>query len=469
MRALSAEKHRSDVSIDAGCLTICHDWIVHIHRDHSSADFETTPGGTGNQPEETLKDSAETANTAREVTTADAENDENRQPAATGKKRHGLLRNLWWIVPGIVFPIVCALITLIPVPYVVNAPGPTINILGTHEGAPTIQISGNDPKTGKPVELDPVHETEQDDGDRTGQLRMVTVLQRGGPGNSLATLDLIRAWFSGHDEIIPYREVFPPDVTSEEAKEAAQMQMKSSESAASVVALEHLGWDVPADVQVEGAVPGSDAVGKVEQGDQIESITTPDGTVHPVDSGAVPFALMRTVPPDSQMTLTVVRNGKTIDIPIVSSKKALPDPDSEEATSSSLLGVYLSVHPQLPLDIDITLQDVGGPSAGMMFALGIYDRLTPGDLTGGVTIAGTGALSFNGQVEPIGGIQQKMVGANNDGAQWFLAPGTNCDEVVGHIPDGLNVTRVDTFDDALTAVTAIAAGTTDSLPTCESR
>ena len=84
-------------------------------------------------------------------------------------------------------------------------------------------------------------------------------------------------------------------------------------------------------------------------------------------------------------------------------------------------------------------------------------------------IAGTGALSFDGQVEPIGGIQQKMVGANNDGAQWFLAPGTNCDEVVGHIPDGLNVTRVDTFDDALTAVTAIAAGTTDSLPTCEAR
>ena len=151
MRALSAEKHRSDVSTDAGRLTICHDWIVHIHRDHSSADFETTPGGTGNQHEETLKDSAEAANTAREVTAADAENDENRQPAATGKKRHGLLRNLWWIVPGIVFPIVCALITLIPVPYVVNAPGPTINILGTHAGAPTIQISGNDTKTGKPV------------------------------------------------------------------------------------------------------------------------------------------------------------------------------------------------------------------------------------------------------------------------------------------------------------------------------
>ena len=83
-----------------------------------------------------------------------------------------------------------------------------------------------------------------------------------------------------------------------------------------------------------------------------------------------------------------------------------------------------------------------GPSAGLMFSLAIYDALTPGELTGGKNIAGTGTMDDDGTVGPIGGIRQKLIGARRAGADYFLAPADNCDEVVGNVPDGLQVVKV---------------------------
>jgi len=102
----------------------------------------------------------------------------------------------------------------------------------------------------------------------------------------------------------------------------------------------------------------------------------------------------------------------------------------------------------------------------MMFSLAVYDKLTPGALTGGAAIAGTGTVNSAGAVGSIGGIRQKMVGAKRGGASWFLAPAGNCDEVVGRIPDGLRVVKVSTFTQARDAVESIAAKKTTSLPTC---
>lgn len=101
-----------------------------------------------------------------------------------------------------------------------------------------------------------------------------------------------------------------------------------------------------------------------------------------------------------------------------------------------------------------------------MFTLAVYDLLTPGDLTGGKRIAGTGTMEPDESVGPIGGIRQKAAGARNGGADYFLAPADNCDEVVGHVPDGLEVVRIGSFDDALGAVKAIAADDVASLPRC---
>jgi PDZ domain-containing protein len=102
-----------------------------------------------------------------------------------------------------------------------------------------------------------------------------------------------------------------------------------------------------------------------------------------------------------------------------------------------------------------------------MFALGIIDTLTEGELNGGENVAGTGTIEADGTVGPIGGIRQKLYGARDAGAQYFLAPASNCDEVVGHVPDGLQVIRTSTLEESLDALEVIADdGDVDALPTC---
>ena len=112
------------------------------------------------------------------------------------------------------------------------------------------------------------------------------------------------------------------------------------------------------------------------------------------------------------------------------------------------------------------VDDIGGPSAGMMYALGVIDKLTPQDETGGLTIAGTGTIDADGTVGAIGGIRLKMLGARRDGATWFLAPEENCAEVVGHVPDGLRDVSVSTLEEAYEALVAIGKGEGDALPHC---
>ena len=112
------------------------------------------------------------------------------------------------------------------------------------------------------------------------------------------------------------------------------------------------------------------------------------------------------------------------------------------------------------------VDDIGGPSAGMMYALGLVDMLTPEDESGKQTVAGTGTIDDEGKVGAIGGIDLKMRGARRDGAAWFLAPADNCAQVVGKVPAGLRDVRVSSLDDAYAALVKIGNGQADSLPHC---
>lgn len=116
--------------------------------------------------------------------------------------------------------------------------------------------------------------------------------------------------------------------------------------------------------------------------------------------------------------------------------------------------------------VSMHVDDIGGPSAGMMYTLGLIDKLTAQDETGGKIIAGTGTIDAKGAVGEIGGIRLKMLGAKRDGAAWFLAPQGNCDEVVGHVPSGMRDVAVSTIDEAYDAVVAIGKGKGSSLPHC---
>lgn len=121
------------------------------------------------------------------------------------------------------------------------------------------------------------------------------------------------------------------------------------------------------------------------------------------------------------------------------------------------------------LKAEMHVDDIGGPSAGMMYTLGLIDKVTPADETGGATVAGTGTVDAKGKVGRIGGVRLKMIAAKRDGASWFLAPKDNCDEVAGHVPDGLRDVAVSDIDEAYAALTAIGEGRGVELPRCVAR
>lgn len=324
---------------------------------------------------------------------------------------------------------------LMPVPYAVNSPGPTLDTLGTHDDQALITIEGAETY------------------DSTGELRLTTVSSTGGPGYPSSVLGVLAGWVSGSRLVLPVESVFPPDTTQEQLDEQNEAQMVSSQENAAVAALEELGYEVPVTLAVHEAVEGSGAVGVVEPGDVL---LTYDGTA--LTSYGQLIDLLADTEPGSTVTLGVQRDGADLDLEVVTG--ARDDGDGSQ------LGVYIDPTFDPPVDVSIRIDQIGGSSAGTMFALGIIDKLTPEDEADGEVVAGTGTMDLNGAVGPIGGIRQKMAGALRDGAAWFLAPAANCGDVVDHVPDGLRVVRVETLHEAREAVEAIGAGTADDLPTC---
>ena len=229
--------------------------------------------------------------------------------------------------------------------------------------------------------------------------------------------------------------------------------MVSSQESASVAALGALGITVPADLAVAGVRPQAPAAKVFRYGDVIETV---DG--RRINSlGGLRAALAR-VRPGDVAEVGVVRGGEHQ----VLQARTTTDKD----TGRTVLDVFVDQRFKLPFTVKIQIEDIGGPSAGQMFALGVIDKLTPGDLTGGRRIAGTGTIDAQGSIGPIGGIRQKMIGARRSGAEWFLAPAANCSEVVGHVPDGLRVVKTSTLTQSRTELATIAAGRTAGLSTC---
>ncbi|GMA18496.1 YlbL family protein [Arsenicicoccus piscis] len=331
--------------------------------------------------------------------------------------------------------VVLAAASFIPLPYAILGPGPVINTLGNaQDGKPLVTITG------------------REQFPTSGALDFTTVSVRGGPSYPVNVFDLIGAKIDGDQQIVDEATVFPPNSSSEDIKAENAAQMAGSEQNAIAVALRRLGYTVPEKVYIAQVPKGSPAEGKLVAGDQVV-----EAAGQQVAGSDALRALITRAKPGEPFTLVVDRSGVR--------KTVTTTPTSIDGRTA--IGVLLGVRFTFPFQVAINAGDVGGPSAGMMFALAVYDKLTPGALTGGKTIAGTGSISPGGTVGAIGGIDHKLVGAAASGADYFLAPAGNCSEVVGHVPDNIKrVVKVSTFSDALTAVQAIAAGTADTLPTC---
>lgn len=337
---------------------------------------------------------------------------------------------------GLVTAALLLVMSLVPAPYVVQRPGPTVDTLGEVDGDPLIEIDG---ATTFPTD---------------GALRLTTVAVLGGPGRgTVDVLTVLRSWLSGADAVVPEELVYAPDRSRDELDEQSALQMTTSQENATAAALTAVGYDVPAVLTIADAVPGSGAAGVLEQGDVLLAVDGVElGTFQDLSD------VLAATPPGTPVAVDVRRAGERTSVQVVT---------GDDSAGGSLLGVFIDPTFDFPVDVDVRIDDIGGPSAGAMFALGIVDSLTPGQLTSGLDVAGTGTISVDGVVGPISGIRQKMSGAARDGSSYFLAPSDNCAEVTGHVPAGLTVVRVATLEEAIGALTDIGEGRLDALPACE--
>ncbi|HYI32040.1 MAG TPA: PDZ domain-containing protein [Glaciibacter sp.] len=340
--------------------------------------------------------------------------------------------------------IVGLILAIAPAPYVIEKPGPAYNTLGSSDVVgtsdedstmtPLIDISG-----------ETVYPTE-------GSLDLLTVSRLGNPENRPNWLSVFKAWLTPSEAVVPIDQAYPPNVSTEQQEQQSTAAMIDSQNDAIAAALTHLDYSYPSEVTVMSIIEDSPAEGSLEPEDQVISV---NGVA--VESIQALRDALKSGGAGNEATLGVVRDGEEIEVQVT----------PEAAGEAVVVGVNVKTEYDFPFDVRIQLDKVGGPSAGMMFALGIIDKLTPGALQGGEDVAGTGTIDPTGAVGPIGGIRQKLYGAEDAGAEWFLAPSANCDEVTGHIPDGLTVFSVETLDDSLAALEAIRTGEgTEGLATC---
>jgi Lon-like protease len=315
------------------------------------------------------------------------------------------------------------------VPFVALGDGPTFDVLGDQSGKPIIDVSG-------PV---PTYPT-------TGQLRMTTVAVT----SQVTLFGAIAMWVTGSHEVVPREEVYPTGQSSQQVDAENTRQFSQSENDAQTAALRYLGY--PSAVQVGDVTSPGPSAGLLNPGDRLLSIgakavTSPQDVVDAVGATA----------PGTPVVVRIQRGPDTRDVTVTAAARP-------GDASRGYLGITAASQVVSPANIKIGLADVGGPSAGLIFATAIVDKLTPGGLTGGKAVAGTGTIDADGRVGPIGGIRFKMDAAHDDGATAFLVPAGNCAEAVRSAPSGLTLARVSDLREGVSAVQDLAAGRTP--PTC---
>lgn len=319
--------------------------------------------------------------------------------------------------------------TVTPVPYVAYEPGPTFNTLASVDGTPLIGISG---RTTYPTQ---------------GHLDLVTVDVK----SDLTLLEAVRDYVDRSRAVVPREFVYPPGQSDAQVQQQNEDEKLASEDDATLAALKQLDIPYTVGIVVKEVRTGAPADGQLQVDDVLTTIAGAAVTSTQQVRDAVAAAGV-----GGTVTVGYRRGGKD--------GTATLQPQGSTQGSGAVIGIVLGEKPEYGFTIDISLSNVGGPSAGMMFALGIIDKLTPDDLTGGRYIAGTGTIDPDGAVGAIGGIAQKMRGARGNGATVFLSPADNCAEARANVPSGLELVKVSTLSDALTALRTLHSGGTP--PAC---
>jgi Lon-like protease len=321
---------------------------------------------------------------------------------------------LW--ISGVTAAVLLLAAAWVPLPYYSEGPGPA------REVVPLIRVEGH-----------PTYDS--------GHLVMTTVSFR-----QLTGILALVAWIDPDKRIIGQELLYPPGQTVAQERQRAQSQMDTSKLAAASVVLTALtdyqvSADLPGDtgdgVLIETVYSQCPAEGKLFAGDLVDSI---DGTpIHDVPGAS---AALDAIPPGEPLTFHVSAGGEQHDVTLT--RGDCPGADRPV--------VGIAMVNDFPFDVSIASGDVGGPSAGLMWSLGLYDLLTPGDLTGGRLVAGTGEIGLDGTVGPIGGIGDKIVAARGVGADIFLVPKNNTAEERTFDAGDMRLVPVGSFDDALAAL-----------------
>ncbi len=338
-----------------------------------------------------------------------------------------LSRRGWTVLVGFVVSVGLLLAgLLVPIPYVSLGPGPTYDTLGSVEDVQVVSVDG--------APTYPV----------TGQLRMTTV----SVNDEITLFGALGLWVSGRYALAPREDYFQPGQTEEQIEQENTKMFQDSQSNAEIAALRYLKY--PMKVIAQQITSGSPADKVLVPGDQLVEVNGKR-----VAAAADVRGALAGTAPGQQVAITYKRDGQEKQATITLAKAT---DFGEKERPEGFIGLGATERPDVNFKTNIRLENVGGPSAGLMFALAIIDRLTPRDLAGGQTIAGTGEIDEVGNVGRIGGIPFKMVAAKEAGVSTFLVPEGNCAEAKENAPEGLRLVKVSTLDSAVQALEDMKAG-----------
>lgn len=312
-----------------------------------------------------------------------------------------------------------------PIPYVFFKPGVPDNVTGKlisiEDGAPAYDVNG--------------------------KLYITSILVTN-PYSPVFGAETIYNWAIGPHVVLPRESVYPPAIEGKTVERDSRAEMSGSKVAATAAALTYLGYDFEEVYFVSKVKPYSDAKGKLKPGDRILIV---DGMkIEEIEEIRTAYA-DRKIGDIIEIQVERITNGQedlvSEKIKLVSNQEPGADPERPA------IGILVGTSAKFPVNVKFNLRGVGGPSAGLIFAVGVIEKMTPEDLLRGRKIAGTGTITPGGRVGAIGGIEEKMIGASRKGATIFIAPRENCPDI-NHVPKGLKVIPVSTLSEAIAALRA---------------
>jgi PDZ domain-containing protein len=333
-----------------------------------------------------------------------------------------MTRQTWTAaISALLFVVLAAVIALVPVPFITWAPGATYDLLGKVSDADAISISGA-----------AVYPT-------SGQLRMTTISVTA-PDSNLTLPEVLISYFMPDRVVLPREAVYRPGTSANDVNREESVLMTQSQTSAVVAALRAANVTVTELPMVYSVQNAGAAAGILEPGDLISAI---DGTAVATPSDVVKAVKDRHV--GQKVVFSIIRDR----MPLQRSVTTTASTTTPDTPSVGIdINIGYSYDPKVSFAVD---PNVGGSSAGLMFSLAIYDRLTPGELVGEQVVAGTGSVTAAGVVGPIGGVAEKLAAASRDKATVFLLPRQNCVDVTA-VPAGIRLVPVTDLKGAIAAL-----------------